>query len=160
MTKPKTQRNELIIELYNQGKTNRQILAGLQEAGYSDLGSIASVKMQVSRLRKAGKLPQERPLSKIEKEVAQASGGLIKFADKITTGQKRKVTKLQKKKVQKHTKLQSDQRGSGQEFLPVSYRLSEDTKWNIKRLAAEQRKDVSQLVREILQKYINKQNDK
>ena len=116
--------------------------------------------MQVSKLRKAGKLPKERPLSKIEKEVAQASGGLIKFANKIVNGQRSKQTKLQKDKIHKQTKLQSDQKGIGKEFLPVSYRLSEDMKWNIKRLAVEQRKDVSQLVRDILQKYINEQNDK
>lgn len=143
MTKPKTQRNELIIDLYNQGKTNRQILAGLLEKGFDDYQKVKSVTMQISRLRKAGKLPLKRPVT-----------------NKITTPQKSKVTKLQKDKVQKHIKLQSDQKGSGKKFLPVSYRLSEDMKWNIKRLAAEQRKDVSQLVREILQKYINEQNDK
>lgn len=143
MTKPKTQRNELIIELYNQGKTDREILAGLLEKGFDDYQKVKSVTMQVSRLRKAGKLPLKRPVT-----------------NKITSGQKSKITKLQKDKVKKITKLQSDQRGSGQEFLPVSYRLSEDIKWAIKALAVKSRKEVSQLVREILQKYINKQNDK
>jgi len=160
MTKPKTQRNELIIDLYNQGKSDREILTGLLKAGFEDYQKVRSVSMQVSRLRKARKIPKERPLSKIEKEVAQASGGLIKFANKITRGQERKVTKLQKDKVKKITKLQSDQKGIGQEFLPVSYRLSEDIKWAIKALAVKSRKEVSQLVREILQKYINEQNDK
>jgi len=143
MTKPKTQRNKLIIKLYNQGKTNREILKGLLEKGFNDYQKVKSVTMQISRLRKAGKLPLKRPVT-----------------DKITSGQKSKVTKLQKKKVQKHTKLQSNQRGIGKEFLPVSYRLSEDIKWNIKALAVKSRKEISQLVREIFQKYINEQNDK
>lgn len=140
MTKPKTQRNELIIELYNQGKTDREILAGLLEKGFDDYQKVKSLTMQVSRLRKAGKLPLKRPVT-----------------NKIT---KREVDKSRKLQVGKKAKLQSDQKGSGQEFLPVSYRLSEDIKWAIKALAVKSRKEVSQLVREILQKYINEQNDK
>ncbi len=143
MTKPKTQRNELIIDLYNQGKSDQGILDGLLTKGFNDYQKVKSVTMQISRLRKAGKLPLKRPVT-----------------NKITSGQKRKVTKLQKEKVHKQTKLQSDQKGIGKEFLPVSYRLSEDIKWAIKALAVKNRKEVSQLVREILQKYINEQNDK
>jgi len=143
MSEEKEERNKLIIKIYNQGKTDREILTGLLKAGFEDYKKVKSVTMQISRLRKAGKLPLKRPVT-----------------NKITTGQKSKVIKLQKDKVKKHTQLQSDQKGIGQEFLPVSYRLSEDIKWAVKELAVKSRKEVSQLVREILQKYINEQNDK
>jgi len=64
MSLEKTERNELIAKLYSQGKTNQEILAGLQEVGHLDLSGVASVKMQVSKLRKVGRLPKERPVGK------------------------------------------------------------------------------------------------
>lgn len=160
MSLEKTQRNELIIKLYNQGKTNRQILAGLREAGYSDLVSIGSVKMQISRLRKAGKIPKERgqPLTKIEKEVAQASGGLVQFADKIT---KREVDKPSSPQVKKSRTRQVDKsiklkdKGSGK-FKPVTFRISEETEWQLKTLAVKRREQVSELVREIFDDYLSR----
>jgi len=125
----------MVAKLYNQGKNNSEILEGLLKQGFEDYQKVKSVTMQISRLRAAGKIPNKRPASK----------------------EKRKIIKQQNSKI---TKLQSDQRGSGKEFLPVSYRLSEDIKWTIKALAVKNRKEVSQLVREILQKYISEQSDK
>ena len=46
---------------------------------------------------------------------------------------------------------------SVKENKSVSYRLSQDIESAIKSLAVKIRKEVSQLVREILQKYINEQ---
>ena len=46
---------------------------------------------------------------------------------------------------------------SMKENKSVSYRLSQDIESAIKSMAVKSRKEVSQLVREILQKYINEQ---
>ena len=135
MSEEKVERNAMVAKLYNQGKSNSEILEGLLKQGFEDYQKVTSVTMQISRLRKAGKIPNKRPVSK----------------------KKRKIIKQQNNKI---TKLQNDQKGSGKEFLPVSYRLSEDIKWAIKALAVKSRREVSQLVREILQKYINEQSDK
>lgn len=161
MTVEKIERNQLIAKLYGQGRTNREILSGLQKAGYSDLGSIASVKMQVSKLRKAGKVPKERPLSKIEKEVAQASGGLIKFANKITSQEVDKsrspqVKESRKRQVDKSRKLQD--KGIGK-YKPVTFRISEETEWQLKSLAVSRREKVSELVREIFNDYLSRHRE-
>jgi len=160
MAKEKIERNKLIIKFYNQGKINREILAGLQEAGYSDLGSIASVKMQISRLRKAGKIPKERgqPLTKIEKEVAEASGGLVRFADKITNravdkSRSPQVKKSRTRQVEKSIKLQD--KGIGK-YKPVTFRISEKAEWQLKALAVSRREQVSELVREIFNDYLSR----
>jgi len=146
MSEEKVERNAMVAKLYNQGKNNNEILEGLLKQGFEDYQKVKSVTMQISRLRAAGKIPNKRPASKEKR--------------KIIKQQNSKIIKLQKDKVHKVTKLQSDQKGSGKEFLPVSYRLSEDIKWAIKTLAVKSRKEVSQLVREILQKYISEQSDK
>ncbi len=49
---------------------------------------------------------------------------------------------------------------SMKENKSVSYRLSQDIESAIKSMAVKSRKEVSQLVGEILQKYINEQNEK
>ena len=139
MSLEKTERNKLIARLYNQGKSNREILSGLREAGYSDLGSVASLKMQVSKLRKAGKLPQERPVGK--------------QMDKVISPQ---VKKLRTREVDKSIKLQD--KGIGK-YKPVTFRISEETEWQLKTLAVRRREQVSKLVREIFDDYLSRNRE-
>ena len=88
MAKEKVERNRLIATLYNQGKTDQEILEELLRKGFNDYKGVKSVGMQVARLRKAGKLPLKRPL-----------------INKIT---KREVDKSRKLQVDKKAKLQKD----------------------------------------------------
>lgn len=146
MSLEKIERNELIATLYDQGKTNREIWSGLQEAGHLDLSSVASVKMQVSKLRKAGKLSKERP------------GGMGKpirkqQVAKVITPQ---VKKLRTRQVDKSVKLQG--KGSGK-YKPVTFRISEETEWQLKTLAVARREQVSELVREIFNDYLSRSQE-
>lgn len=133
MSTEKKERNTLIATFYNEGRTNRQIWERIQEKGHHDLKSVAGVKTQISRLRKIGKIPQERPVWQ---------GG------KITN---REVKKLRTKQVDKSRKLQD--KGIGK-YKPVTFRISEDIEWQLKTLAVNHRQQVSELVREILNDYL------
>ena len=144
MVKEKVDRNKLIITFYNEGKTNREILAGLQEAGFSDLGSIASMKMQISRLRKAGKIPKERPgIDKTTKREVEKS-------------RSPQIKESRNRQVEQSRKLQD--KGIGK-YKPVTFRISEQTEWQLKSLAVSRREQVSKLVREILNDYLSRNRE-
>lgn len=52
MTRPKTERNKLILELADKGYTYKQILTELIKRRFAGLKDVKSVGMQLSRLRK------------------------------------------------------------------------------------------------------------
>jgi len=67
----KEKRNALIVRLWNEGKSNQQILTALKKAGHKDLADVHSLSGIISGLKRAGKLPRERPgqkLTRIERE--------------------------------------------------------------------------------------------
>ena len=144
MSEEKVERNKLIIRLHGQGKTHREVLSGLREAGHLDLGSVASVKMQVSKLRKAGRIPKERPL--INKTTKRA-------VDKSRSPQ---VKTPRTREVDKSIKLQD--KGIGK-YKPVTFRISEEAEWHLKALAVSRREKVSELVREILNDYLSRNRE-
>jgi hypothetical protein len=86
MALAKGKRNALIVKLWNEGKGNQEILTRLKRAGYKDLANTHSLSGVISRLKRSGKLPKERPgqeLTKIEREgirdLERDFGGAIKF---------------------------------------------------------------------------------
>lgn len=137
MSKEKVERNRLVARLYNQGKTDIEILAGLLEKGFNDYQEVKSVAMQISRLRKTGKVPQERPGSKEKSKIIKKQPSKIISKEKIKTEKKQKIKK-----------------GIGKEYLPVTYYIPEKIKWQIKALAAQKRQQVSELIRNILTDYL------
>ena len=71
MSPIKPKRNALIIKLWNRGKSNQEILTALKRAGHKDLADTHSLSGVISRLKRSGKLPKERPdqeLTRIERE--------------------------------------------------------------------------------------------
>ena len=56
MSRKKTERNELILELADKGYIYKQILEKLREKGFTGLKDEKSVGMQLSRLRKGKKV--------------------------------------------------------------------------------------------------------
>ena len=66
MSRPKTQRNKLILELADKGYTHKQILEELRKKGFTGLKDKKSVGMQLSRLRR-GKKPITTPSKQITK---------------------------------------------------------------------------------------------
>ena len=88
----KPKRNALIIRLWNEGKSNQEILTTLKRAGYKDLKDTHSLSGVIARLKRRGELPRERPqveqglhggLTEVEREgireLEQATGDLVKF---------------------------------------------------------------------------------
>jgi len=72
MPQPKEQRNALIIKLWNQGKSNQEILTGLKRAGHKDIADTHSLSGTISRLKRRGKLPRERQATiKPEKKITR-----------------------------------------------------------------------------------------
>lgn len=143
MPQPKEKRNALIIRLWNEGKTNQEILTSLKRAGYKDLVDTHSLSGVISRLKRTGKLPKERPdqgLTRIEKErireVERGFGGVVKL----------KVGK------------QVDKSISGQVHKRATYYLTPEMIKEIKLLAVQRGIDTSELVREIFTEYLSKQN--
>ncbi len=136
MAKEKVERNKLIVTLYNQGKGNREILEELLKQSFDDYKKVGSVKMQVARLRKAGKIPKDRP-------------GI----DKTT---KREVEKPRSREVNESRKLQD--KGIGK-YKPATFRITEETEWQLKALAVSRREKVSELVREIFNDYLSRNRE-
>lgn len=141
MAKPKEERNKQFTQDWQKG------------LGNEDLGkkyglSLGGVKALKQRLRAkdsslyAGKRPE---LSKVERDVAQASGGLVKFAGKQTSKPAIQQTSKQEKK-----------RPAKEVYDTATYYIDKETKKKIKILAAEQDKEISQVVREILKEYLDK----
>lgn len=77
----KEKRNALIIKLFNQGKSNQEILTTLKRAGYKGIKDTHSLSGVIARLKRTGKLPKERPLSQ--------------QVDKLTNQQSTKTTSQQ-----------------------------------------------------------------
>ncbi|HIE33820.1 MAG TPA: hypothetical protein EYP86_01615 [Candidatus Altiarchaeales archaeon] len=119
----KPQRNALIIKLWNEGKSNQEILTALKRAGHKDLKDTHSLSGVIARLKRRGKLPKERPqegLTKIEREgireLAQATRGLIKFqVGKTSEVMNFRTSEVLTFKVPKYKKL-----------IPITVRLRED----------------------------------
>ena len=65
MSVEKTARNSLICKLYDEGKTNRQIVDELWKNGYEGLSYPESVSSQLSRLKRAGRINKTRHLKEI-----------------------------------------------------------------------------------------------
>lgn len=141
MAEEKVERNRLIATLYNQGKSNREILGELLKEGFDDYKKVGSVKMQISRLRKAGKVPKERPV--IDKTTKRE-------VDKSISPQ---VKKSITREVDKSIKLQDKSIGK---YKPVTFRISEEAEWQLKALAVSRREKVSELVREIFNDYLSR----
>jgi hypothetical protein len=69
MFKSKEERNALIAKLYFGGKSNEEIIAELRERGYQDLKDTHSLSAVISKLKKKGAIPAQKPdLARIEKE--------------------------------------------------------------------------------------------
>lgn len=138
-TKPK--RNALIVKLWNQGKNNQEILSLLKRAGHKDLVDTHSLSGTISRLKRRGKLPRERPneeLTTIEREgKREIERG---FGVKLKVGE------------------QVDKSISGQVHKRVTYYLTPGMIREIRLLAVKRDIDTSELVREIFTKYLRKQN--
>jgi hypothetical protein len=145
MPLPKGKRNALIIRLWNEGKSNQEILTCLKRAGYKGLADTHSLSGVVSRLKRIGKLPRERPgqeLTRIEKEgireVEEAFRGRVKF----------KVGK------------QVDKSISGQVHKRATYYLTPEMIKEIKILAVQRGIDTSELVREIFTEYLGENKER
>jgi len=137
MAEEKVERNKLIMKLYNQGKTDQDILEGLVKAGFLDYQKVKSVGMQIARLRVAGKIPRKRPGSKEKRKIIKQQPGKVYKREKIKT-----------------LKQQNIKTGIGKDYLPVTYYVTEEMKWRIKSLAAKRRQQVSELIRNILTDYL------
>lgn len=137
MSEEKVERNAMVAKLYNQGKNNNEILEGLLKQGFEDYQKVKSVTMQISRLRAAGKIPKKRPVSKEKRKIIKQQPSKIYKKEKIKTAKQQKI----KKDISK-------------EYLPVSYYITEEMKWQLKSLAAKRRQQVSELIRNILTDYL------
>ncbi|MBA7491473.1 hypothetical protein ES702_02019 [subsurface metagenome] len=72
MTRPKTERNKLILELRTKGLAFRQIFEELRKGGYTGLATPDSVKMQFNRLVKTKRItrkPERKKAIKPEKQI-------------------------------------------------------------------------------------------
>lgn len=65
MSKRKTERNALLLELNKKGYSHRQIFEGLQKRGFSGLKDPKSVGMQLSRLRRSVSASPRQPVGKV-----------------------------------------------------------------------------------------------
>ncbi len=90
MAKPKSERNRLFQEDWQRGLSNESLAKKYKMTE----GGVKALKQRL-RAKDSSLYADKRPeLTKIEKEVAKASGGLIQFAGK-TKEPSRKVTSTQ-----------------------------------------------------------------
>ena len=137
MAKPKEERNRQFQKDWQRGLGNED----LGKKYDLSLGGVKALKQRL-RAKDPSLYAEKRPeLSKIEKEVAQASGGLVKFADKTIFPQ-----------VDKSTSPLVHKR--------ATYYLSPETIKTIKQIALNKNIDSSELVRNILSEWISQQVDK
>lgn len=134
MSREKSERNRLITTLYNQGKNDREILEALLKAGFDDYKKVKSVTMQLSRLRKAGKIPKERP------------GRVTK--------------KRRKQQVKKAISPHIDKPTSPLVHKRATFYLTPEIIKSIKQKALDRDLDSSELVREILSEWISGEKEK
>jgi hypothetical protein len=141
MAKPKEERNRQFIEDWQRGLGNED----LGRKYNLSLGGVKALKQRL-RAKDSSLYTEKRPeLTKVEKEVAQASGGLIKFASKQTSKPAiQQVSKQEKKRPAKEV------------YDTATYYIDKETKKKIKILAAEQDREISEIVRQILSDYFNK----
>jgi hypothetical protein len=135
MAKPKTERNRLFIEDWQKGLSDQSLA---KKYGLS----IGGVKGLKARLRKkdpslyADKRPE---LTKVEKQVAQVSGGLVKFGGKIN---------------KPSSKATSTTTQTSTSTKRMTFWLPESTIEEIKGLAAKEKRTASAILRGILGKYL------
>ncbi|MBA7496199.1 hypothetical protein ES702_06797 [subsurface metagenome] len=141
MAKPKSERNQLFIEDWQRGLGNED----LGKKYDLSLGGVKALKQRL-RAKDPSLYAEKRPgLTKVEKEVAQASGGLVKFAGKKTSKPAiQQVGKQEKKLTSKDL------------YKTATFYITEEQRYKLKLAALEQNKEISQLVREILSEYFNK----
>lgn len=127
MAKAKEERNkEFIAAWKEEGLTDRE----LQDKFNLSPGGVKGLK---SRLRK------KDPSLYTEREVDKSRSPQIK--------------KSRPRQVDKSIKLQD--KGIGK-YKPVTFRISEETEWQLKALAVNRREQVSELVREIFNDYLSR----
>lgn len=140
MAKPKQQRNKQFQEDWQRGLGNEDLG---KKYGLS-LGGVKALKQRL-RAKDSSLYTEKRPgLTKVEKEVAQASGGLVKFASK--------PDKTISPQVDKSTSLPIHKR--------ATYYLDPEIIRKIKLVALDRNLDTSALVREILSEWTSQQVDK
>jgi len=140
MAKPKEERNRQFTEDWQKGLGNED----LGRKYNLSLGGVKALKQRL-RAKDPSLYAEKRPeLTKVEKEVAQASGGLIKFASKSD--------KIISPQVDKFTSPLVHKR--------ATYYLSPKIIKKIKQIALNREKDASELVRNILSEWISQQVDK
>lgn len=152
MSPIKPKRNALIIKLWNKGKNNQEILTALKRAGYKDLVDTHSLSGVISRLKRTGKLPRERPgqeLTKIEREGIEEGGGRFGEVVKFQVG----------KRTNKVISKQRDKSTSQLVYKRATFYLTLETIKQIKLLAVKRDKSISELVRETFTEYLSKQSD-
>jgi len=142
MPQEKEQRNKEFIKAWKEERLSNKALG---EKFNLSPGGVKGLKARL-RAKDPNLYTSQRPeLTEIEKEVIGSSGGLIKFAGKQTSKPAIKQTSKQEKKLTAK-KL----------YETVTYYITKEQKQKIKILAAQQDKEISQLVREILKDYFDK----
>ena len=134
MSKPKTERNALLLELNKKGYSYRQIFEELQKRGFSGLKDPKSVGMQLSRLRRSVSTSPRQPVGKVVARRRRAS----------------KVT-LPQRQVAKET---ATRQPVPMETEKMAFWLDRDIKEKLKVLAVKERRTASDIVREILREYL------
>jgi len=124
MPQAKEKRNALIIRLWNKGKSNTEILTALKKARYKGLTDTHSLSGVISRLKRAGKLDRVRPGQELTRMERE--------------GMKRVSTQTQTSTSTRRMTF----------WLPVP------TIEKIKRVATNQGKTCSALLRDILGKHL------
>jgi len=126
MTRPKTERNALLLELNKKGYNYRQIFEELQERGYRGLKTVKSVGMQLSRLKAREGIPTSPrlPIGKV-------------------TSPKRHVAKET-----------ATRQPVPMETEKMAFWLDGDIKEKLKILAVKERRTASDIVRELLRQYL------
>ena len=149
----KERRNALIVRLYNEGKSNQEILTALKRAGYKDLKDTHSLSGVIARLKRRGEIPRERPqqeLTEIEKEgmrtVEQMLGVKISAGE---TGQR----------VIKSSSQQRDKSPKRQKYKRITFYMEPEMIKQIKLLAIKRDIDISELGRQVFFEYLRQQNN-
>ena len=136
MAKPKTERNRLFIEDWKRGLKDR----ALAEKYNMTMGGVKALKGRL-REKDPSLYVKKKPnsLTKVEKEVARASGGLIQFAGKIKKAS---------------SALTSTQTSASTSTKRMTFWLEEGTIEGIKGLALQEGKTASQIAREVFKEYL------
>jgi len=141
----KEKRNALIVRLYNEGKSNQEILTALKRAGYKDLKDTHSLSGVIARLKRRGEIPKERlqqELTGIEKEGMRTVEQMLGV--KISAGEtSRHVTKSPKR----------------QKYKRITFYMEPEMVKQIKLLAIKRDIDISELGRQVFFEYLRQQND-